>query len=143
MRLLRVCAVTAVALGVSLAPTVASAQVEQISVGAPRLVYGGAAVVVPLTFTCDVGFNVAFGDVNVTQVSGHKLAQGFGSFVNDFPGVPCTGAPETITVAVGSASSFAFKQGRATASADVTVFNPNTFDLITEVADPQPVRITR
>ena len=48
----------------------------------------------------------------MTQVSGHKLAQGAGSFVNNFPGVPCTGASETVNVQVTAFGSFAFKHGK-------------------------------
>ena len=130
-------------LGLLFVAAPASAQVNQISVGTPTLGSKGITVNVPLTFVCDTDFNVAFGDVNVVQSSGHKLAQGTGSFVNDFPGVPCTGSPQSVTVSVPSTSSFAFKQGSAFANADVTVFDPVTLDLITEVAPLQSVRIRK
>ena len=143
MRTIRAGLASLAVVAVLLTPSAASAQVNDISVGPPRLGPLGASVNVQLSFTCDTNFNVAFGDVNVLQVFGHKLAGGTGSFINDFPGVPCTGSTQTVTVAVPSVTSFAFKQGTAVASADVTVYNPVTSDLITEFADVQATRIRR
>ena len=102
----------------------------QLSIGQPKLGPLGASVVVSLTFTCDPALNVAFGDVSVAQVSGHKLAQGSGTFTNAFPGVPCTGVSETMTVKVSASGGFAFKKGkRAIGSADLTVFDPASGNL--------------
>ena len=109
MRLLRFALVVPIALGaLALMSSPASAKHRttsvstQLSIGQVQLGPLGASVSVPLTFTCDPTLNVAFGDASVTQVSGHKLAQGSGFFENDFPGVPCTGASETVTVQVDS-----------------------------------------
>jgi hypothetical protein len=132
MRLFRLALVVPIALSaLALMPSSASAQ-TQLSIGQPKLGPLGASVSVPLTFTCARSLNVAFGDVSVTQVSGHKLAQGSGFFVNDFPGVPCTGVSETLTVQVIAFGGFAFKKGnKALASADLTLFNPVTGNLPT------------
>jgi hypothetical protein len=76
--------------------------------------------------------------------SSRKLAQGSGSFFNSFPGVPCTGGPETRELVVTSFTSFAFKQGRASApSVTFTVFNPQTGSLVTETAGPIALRIRK
>jgi hypothetical protein len=122
----------------------ASAQVAtHLSVGPPHLVGKGAEVNVKLTVVCDPSLNIAFGDVSVTQVSGHKLANGSGSFVNDFPGVPCTGSAQSVHVIVQSFTSFAYKQGSATASADVFTYNPVTGDLPETILGSRDVRIIR
>lgn len=143
MRVVRAGIVAAVAACVLVIPAAASAQVDQVSIGDPQLGPEGASVSVPLTIVCDVGYNIAFGDVSVAQSTGHKLALGFGSFSNDFPGVPCTGASQTVTATVTTATSFAFKQGKASGSADVSVFNPVTGDLPTESVGPQAIRIRK
>jgi hypothetical protein len=130
---------------VALLSAPASASIStQLSIGQVRLGPLGASVSVPLTFTCDPTLNVAFGDVSVTQVSGHKLAQGFGSFVNDFPGVPCTGAPEMVTLQVTGSGSFAFKSGnKAMASADLSLFDPVSGNLSTTSITGQAITITK
>ena len=143
MRLLRAGLGSIAAIGLLFVAAPASAQVNQISIGTPSLASKGITVSVPLTVICDADFNISFGDVNVVQSSGHKLAQATGSFVNDFPGIPCTGSSQSVTVSVPSSSSFAFKQGSALGSADVTVFNPVTGDLITEFAAQQTIRIRK
>jgi hypothetical protein len=121
----------------------ASAQISQLAIGAPTLgPPKGATISVPLNFTCDVGQNVAFGDVFMTQVSGHKLSQGAGNFENPPPGVPCTGAPESVTVSVVATGAFTFKSGTAVASADLTVFDPVSGALTTDSVTGQAVRIT-
>jgi hypothetical protein len=133
--------VTVAALAV---PSAASAQIDSLSVSGGRLANGGASVVVTLTYQCQVGWNVAFGDVTVAQVSGKKLARGDGFFSNNFPGVPCTGGPETRDVTVDSFTSFAFKQGRATAtSVNLSVFNPTTFGFVTQTAGPTEFRLRK
>ena len=116
----------------------------QLSIGPVQLGPLGASVSVALTFTCDPSLNVAFGDASVTQVSGHKLAQGSGTFVNNFPGVPCTGASETVSVGVNAFGGFAFKQGhKAIASADLTVFDPVSGNLSTTSITGQAVTIRK
>ena len=80
----------------------------------------------------------------MTQVSGHKLAQGSGSFVNNFPGVPCTGASETVTVNVNVSGGFAFKHGnKALGSADLTLFDPVSGNLSTTSISGQTITITK
>jgi hypothetical protein len=120
----------------------ASAQVTtRLAVGPPHLVGKGAEVRVRLTATCDPSLNIAFGDVSVTQVSGHKLASGTGFFSNDFPGVPCTGSAQVVNVTVPSSTSFAFKKGSATESAELFTYNPVTGDLVPTAVGPRDVRI--
>ena len=80
----------------------------------------------------------------MTQVSGHKLAQGTGNFENNFPGVPCTGASETVTVNVNALGGFAFKQGKkALGSADLTLFDPVSQNLSTTSISGQSITITK
>jgi hypothetical protein len=138
-------AVAAVAfvLGVVATPSGAQSIGTRVSVGQTTLVGKGAQVTVRLTFVCDPHLNVAFGDVAVNQVSGHKLAQGAGIFLNNFPGVPCTGRPEVINVTVPSGTSFAFKPGSATATADFNTFDPVAGVLATTTVGPSTVRITK
>jgi hypothetical protein len=149
MRLFRLALPVPIALGaLALVSSPASASTPliptQLSIGQVQLGPLGASVSVALTFTCDPSLNVAFGDASVTQVSGHKLAQGTGSFVNNFPGVPCTGASETVTVNVNAFGGFAFKQGnKALGSADLTVFDPVSGTLSTTSISGQPVTITK
>jgi hypothetical protein len=115
----------------------------QLSIGQVQLGPLGASVSVPLTFTCDPTLNVAFGDASVTQVSGHKLTLGTGSFINDFPGVPCTGVPETVTVQV-NATGFAYKQGKkAIGHADLNLFDPVSGNLSTTSVTGQAVTIRK
>ncbi len=117
---------------------------SQLSIGQAQLGPLGASVSVPLTFTCDPTLNVAFGDASVTQVSGHKLAQGSGSFVNAFPGVPCTGTSETVTLQVNVFGAFAFKQGKkAIGSADLTLFDPVAGTLSATSVTGQAITITK
>ena len=146
MRFSRCALVVPIALfALALMPSPVSAQIStQLSIGQPQLGPLGVSVSVPLTFTCDPTLNVAFGDVSVSQVSGHKLAQGSGFFSNDFPGVPCTGASDTVTVQVSSIGGFAFKHGKhAIASADLTLFDPVSGNLTTTSVTGQAVTIAK
>jgi hypothetical protein len=132
------------ALALLSSPASASTIPTQLSIGQAQLGPLGASVSVTLTFTCDPTLNVAFGDASVTQVSGHKLVPGVGSFINNFPGVPCTGASETVTLQVNASGSFAFKQGhKAIASADLTVFDPVSTNLSTTSVTGQAITITK
>jgi hypothetical protein len=142
MRYLRagiVVALTSAALAV---PSPALAQIESLSIGSVSLGPEGASATVTLDYQCEVGWNVAFGDVQLVQSTGNRLNRGFGSFFNDFPGVPCTGAPESRDVSV-TASTFPFKQGKASVTVSFTVFNPTTFALVTETAGPQTVHLRK
>jgi hypothetical protein len=104
----------------------------------------GASVSVTLEFTCDPSQNVAYADVSVTEESGHRLAQGFGSYFNNFPGVPCTGAPETVSVQVQDSGGFAFKRGnKAMATVDLNLFDPVTHNLSTTSITGQAITITK
>jgi hypothetical protein len=146
MRTFRLALVVSIALGsLALMASPASAQVAtQLSIGQPRLGPLGASVSVPLTFTCDPTLNVAFIDASVTEVSGHKLTQGSGSIFNDFPGVPCTGVSQTVTVPVNAFGSFAFKKGnKAIGSADLTLFDPVSGNLFTTSITGQRVSIAK
>jgi hypothetical protein len=114
----------------------------QLSIGQVRLGPLGASVSVLVVFRCDPSLNVAFADANVSQESGHRLAQGFGSFYNRFPGVPCTGASQSVTVPVTDYEGFAFKQGtRVMAGADLNLFDPVSGNLSTTTITAQSVRI--
>jgi hypothetical protein len=116
----------------------------QLSIGQVQLGPLGAFVSVAVTFTCDPSLNVAFGDASVTQVKGHKLARGSGNFVNNFPGVPCTGASETVTVNADASGEFAFKQGKkALGSADLTLYDPVAGTLSTTSISGQTITITK
>jgi hypothetical protein len=152
MRLFRFAMVALLALGALVfgssaawaKPKPASPMTTQLSIGKVQLGPLGASVSVALSFTCDPTLNVAFADASVTQVTGHKLTQGVGSILNDFPGVPCTGAPETLSVPVTATGSFAFKQTKkALASADLNLFDPVSDNLSTTSITGQAVTITK
>jgi hypothetical protein len=124
MRYMRSAVLTAIFALALLVPATAVAQITSVSVTGGQLQANGASVSVQLTVQCDPGWNFAFANVSLTQVSGHKLAQGSGSVFENFPGVPC---PASANITINDSSPFAFKQGTATATATVTVFNPTTF----------------
>ncbi len=117
--------------------------VQDPSFGNARLGLQGASVTIPLTVRCQAGWNIAFGDAYVAQADGDKLAQGAGSFSNDFPGVPCTTGPQTMTIAVFDSSPWVFDTGTAAARGDLTVYNPTTGELVTSNIDPQAIKIIR
>jgi len=142
MRYLPAALVAATATAALLAPSSALAQIESLSISQARLGAEGADVVVTMTYQCQTDYNVAFGDATVTQSRGNKLVQGSGSFVNDFPGVPCTGSPETREVVVTTFGSIPYKQGKAAVSANLSVFNPTTGTLTSESSGPLEIRIT-
>jgi len=140
MRLLRACIAAFVGLAILSVASPASAQIEGVSIDAAQVSREGT-LTVPVTSACDVGFNLAFVNVTVAQSSGHKLARGAGALINNYPGVPCTGNPETHMISVPSDTAFAFKQGKAEVSASVTVFSPTTFFLGTSSVGPTEIRI--
>ena len=145
MRVLRAVIVIVVALGgLFVAASPASAQLDQVSLGQPTLGLEGATLLVPLTVVCDPDFNFAFASVSLAQSTGLKLAQGQGTFSTSFPGVPCTGAPQTYTVVVKDFSAFAFKQGKAAATVtQAAVFNPVTSEFDSVSVGPQQLRIRK
>ena len=145
MRYLRSAIIAVIATVALLAPSSAVAQIKSLSVGSTGVLSSpeGDSVTVKLAFKCRAGWNVAFGSASVAQSTGTKLARGFGDFFNDFPGVPCTGARETQRIVVTTETSFAFKPGKATATGDLTVFNPSTQQLATDSAGPTEVKLTK
>ena len=93
-----------------------------VDIGTGRLVARGAAVDVPVTYTCGPG-DLVFGflEVQLTQRTQQgRLAQGFG-FTRD---IVCDGTPHTVIVRVTPESFFggvAFKSGVALATATLVV----------------------
>ncbi len=66
-----------------------------------------------------------------------------GSFTNAFPGVPCTGASEKVTVHVSATGAFAFRKGdEAIGSADLTLFDPVSGNLTTTSIKGRSIAIT-
>jgi hypothetical protein len=116
MRYLRV---TLAMAGLALAlifPGSAAALFLDVQVGPTALLVAkGAAVDVPITFTCDA---TGYADVSVavTQSRGNHVARGVG-----FSFVTCTGSAQTLVVRVpASSSDSAFKQNQNTvASAEL------------------------
>jgi len=93
-----------------------------VDIGTGRLVAKGAAVDVPVTYTCgpgDLDFGYLF--VNLSQRTQQgRLAQGFG-FTDD---IVCDGTPHTVIVRVTPDPYFggvAFKSGVALATATLVV----------------------
>jgi hypothetical protein len=139
MRYLRSVILAAIVSVGFLIPATAGAQITSVSLSGGQLVAKGASVSFELTVQCDPAWNLAFVDASLTQVAGHKLAQGTGSIFENFPGVPC-GSPANLSI--NDSSSFAFKQGKATATVTVTVFNPATFSFAEQTVT-QDVRIKK
>jgi hypothetical protein len=150
MRFFRLALVVPIALGaLALLSSPSSARQRTASIpthlsfGQPTLGLFGIWISVPLKFRCDPTQNVAFGDVNVVQVIGHKLVQGAGSFSNAFPGVPCTGKSEKVTVQVNATGAFAFRRGnKAIGSADLNLFDPVSGNLSTDSITDHAITIT-
>ncbi len=117
--------------------------IRRISIGDGRLGLQGASVTLPVIVECDEDWNLAFASVNVVQANGPRLAQGSGGFFNEFPGVPCTGRPQTLTVTVDNTSPWVFRRGTAAVSAEITVYQPGPGDLTSRSVEPQEIRIRR
>lgn len=133
-----------VAIGaVMLLVTGCGAPVQKITFGDGSLGLQGASITVPLVIKCRPGWNIAYGDANIAQASGDKLAQGFGTFENVYPGVPCTGNPQLVSVVVFDSSPWVFRVGTAAASGDVSVYNPDTTEIQTSVANPREIAVFR
>jgi hypothetical protein len=139
MRYLRSAFLGATVVLALLGPATAAAQITSVSLTAGQLAAQGASVPLQVTVQCDPGWNFAFATATVTQVSGHRLAQGAGSIFEPFPGVPC-GTPANLTI--DDSSPFAFKQGDATANVTVAVFNPATSSLVEQTVT-QNIRLTK
>ncbi len=103
----------------------------------------GAAVIVPVTVTCLPGttpFPPFPGSpsvgVSLTQRSGNRIAQGFGS-----ASVVCDGTPQTVNVQL-TASQAPFKNGTALATASMTQCDPMTFQCHTE-SDTEEIQLRK
>jgi hypothetical protein len=143
MRYLRSVVPAVIAAAALFAPSSALAQIESLSARTGTLSPEGDSVTVTLAFQCRTAWNVAFGDVSVAQSHGNRLTRGSGDFFNPFPGVPCTGARETQDILVNDTTEIPFKQGKASVRADLTVFNPTTFRLVTESVGPAVVQLRK
>jgi hypothetical protein len=145
MRYLRSAVAAAIAAAALLVPSSAAAQIRSLSISSTGVLSSpeGDSATVTLAFRCRPAWNVAFGNATLAQSTGGKLARGFGDFINDFPGVPCTGARQTQDVVVTTETSFAFKPGKATATADLTVFNPTTERLRSDSTGPTAVKLSK
>lgn len=130
-----------IALALMSSPASALTQ-TQLSIGHTQLGLYGLSVSVRIKFTCDPSLNVAFADVRVSEAIGHRLAQGSGSFSNNFPGNPCRGTLQTRAVRVEAFGAWIFEAGKkAVASADLTLFNPVSGALTTTSVIGQAVTI--
>ena len=115
--------------------------VNTVTYGDAQLGLQGASVTLPLTVKCQSGWNLAFGSLRVTQATAERLAQGFGDFTQDFPGVPCGDKGATVNVVAFDNSPWTFHAGTAAVEADVTIYNPNTDELISRTFAPESFRI--
>ncbi len=80
----------------------------------------------------------------IEVIGGRRLVQGAGSFSNDFPGVPCTGKSQKVTVQVIATGAYAFRQGKkAIGSADLNVFDPVSGNLSTTSITGQAITIIK
>jgi hypothetical protein len=143
MRYLRSAIAAAIVAAALIVPSSALAEIKSLAVSAGALSPEGDSVTVTLAFSCKVGWNVAFGDASVAQSHGNRLVRGSGDFFNDFPGVPCTGGRETQAIVVNDTTRIPFKQGKASVSADLTVFNPSTIRLVTRSVGPTAVQLRK
>jgi hypothetical protein len=139
MRLTCQFAVVATTLAVMLLlPSTAAAQIDQLSLS-PDVQLGpeGAFATSVVTFQCSGGDTGSLTVEIVQNTGGSRLARGSG-------GVPvtCTGEMQEVTVPL-SFSIFALKQGKAVATATLTVFNTTTFEMFTATTGPVPVRVRK
>jgi hypothetical protein len=142
MRALRAGLVAAVAAVVLVTPAAASAQISEVTIGTARLGPNGVTVAVPVNVVCDVGYVIGFVHAEVVQSGGRK--QSSGDAVAFPPDVPCTGAPQlAAVVTVATTTSFAYKAGKATATAEVIVGDPVTFNLFVKDVGPTTIQIKK
>jgi hypothetical protein len=137
MRFLRTALVAAALMAAIIVPNTASAQINSFQIGdGAQLGPEGATVAVPVIVNCSADF---FGTaaVGVAQSTGKRLMRGDGqiSFV-------CSGSDQTLSVTV-FASEFPYKQGRASATAGLSVFDPVTFQQFNTERPPQEIRIRK
>jgi hypothetical protein len=101
-----------------------------------RLVAGGAALTVPVEFTCNSTDTAVA--VNVTQrVNGKAIASGYGDVR-----VACTGAHQHTTVTVTASGNKAFSRGEAFATGRVNGCLPGYVNCGTEY-DDTTIQISR
>jgi hypothetical protein len=112
----------AVLLAALVVPATAGAQISSLSVTVGALQAQGTEVPIQVDFQCnDPSLDLSFVGARLTQVSGHKLAQGSDSFgFNDPPCDSSFSVPFTVT----AQGAFAFKRGNVTVSVDVLLFDP-------------------
>lgn len=89
-----------------------------------HLVANGAAVDVPVLYTCSGTSGPAGLDVHVTErVSGNAIADGFGFLQG---GGSCTGEIKSATIEVTANPGRAFARGSAVATGDIFACRPNS-----------------
>ena len=117
-------------------PTTAAAQIDQFSLSRDvQLGPEGAFATAFVTATCTAGFLGDLG-VSVTQnTGGSRLASGSG-----FTSFTCTGERQAFSVPIRF-SIFALKNGKATATADLSVANWETGEFDTQTVGPVTVRV--
>ncbi len=107
------------------------------------LIAKGAAVIVPVTVTCDPSTAPPFPfpgpggssvTVSVTQRSGNRIAQGYGGTA-----VTCDGTPQTVNVRL-TANQAPFKPGTALATA--TMFQCDASGCH-QASDTEEIRLTK
>ena len=142
MRYLRAAVVLALATAALALPSSAFAQIQSLSVSDATLGPEGGSLLLTMTYQCDIGFFAA-GYVEVLQARGKNLVRGSGSLPASFPGVPCTGNPETHEVLVGNGSDVPYQHGKAAATVSLQLLDPETGNLVFQTNAPQEMRIRK
>jgi hypothetical protein len=140
---LRTAIIALIATTALLAPGSGLAQIESLSITQAKLGPKGATVIVTLTVSCQPGYNVAFGVSDRRPINRAEAGSGQRLILQPLPGRSVHGQSQAFDVEVPTFTSFAFKQGKATASGNLTVFNPETFQLLTESTGPLAIRIRK
>lgn len=115
---------TTMLLAASLAPPHAVAGSKDLSLGNGTISARGAAVRVPLTFTCNEGWQ-AFVGIQVVEAVGEPFAAGFGGAERT-----CTGKKQKVTFYVQAAAGQdlrPFREGPASAVATLDAVDPTSF----------------
>ena len=113
---IRATVVAACTLGLLSAATPALADATVVSVGDGTLLAKGAAVSIPVTYTCAVGESWSL-DAQLSQ----KISQGRITKGGTQVGTNCTGANETVNLSISPEGQLAFKSGSGLLH--VTVFS--------------------
>ena len=137
MRYLRALTIAAALTVGLLLPSGASAQINTFQLGTDaQLGPEGATVTVPVIINCDAG-QFGFLSVTVAQSTGHRLAQG-----SVFSNIACTGPEQTLEAVVANFPGVnAYKKGRASASATITLSGPT--GSFAADAGPQEIHISK